>query len=385
MNENVNDTFLQLITFFSKRIKVWLLLLIVIFGGFIAYSFIAKFEYESHTVFQVRESAGASGFGLSKAGMLGSLMSSMGDEYTAQILESRELKVALIKKFNLMQSLKVKKIDFAIKKLDKMLLIEELDDDFFKVYFVYGSADTAKLAIDFVIDYVNKKQIYLKKKYAQQKYDLYQERLNNQLKALELFSDSVVSFMGNNKVYEIESQTKQVFQAVSDVDQEILTTSIELSTLFDNVWKEGGAQQKALQGKLNSLKSYREALMNGNGSFGKLSPKIEKMPQLAQKLKMYDNKLNYLQELMLLTIPQLEKYSLDLMDTTSNVVILDPAYVPEHKKRPIRSIIWLLGLAAGVIISTLCLFIWGILYDPLLRNSTSAKFVNTIRKAWKHD
>lgn len=303
-------------------------------------------EYESYTVFEIQDS-GMQGFGLSKIGMIGDLMGSVGNESATQLLDSRELKTALIRKFNLQKKWKQKTLHASLKKIDDYYSVSVIDEDYFKVSVYHTNPDTAKMMVDFALQFFQKKQTSLKQKYASKKFDFYKSQLDMHIGTMTDLSDTMVDFMKSNKVFEIKNQAEQIMNAVSDVDKEILASTVELKSMYENYWNKGTVKYESLIKRIEALKVYRASLLKGNfGMEGSAIPipELKKMPELSQHLKIMEKKLDLQQNLLALAIPQLEKYRLEMLDSSSSVLVLDPSFVPDYKTRPKRAIIILLGM-----------------------------------------
>ncbi len=325
------------------------LILSVFFAGFLISGGIAFWldpEYESYAVFEIQDS-GMQGFGLSKIGMIGDLMGSVGNESATQLLDSRELKTALIRKFNLQKKWKRKTLHASLKKIDDYYSVSVIDEDYFKISAYHTSPDTAKMMVDFALQYFQKKHTSLKQKYARQKFDFYKSQVDVHVGAMIELSDTMVDFMKNNKVFEIKSQAEQIMNAVSDVDKEILASTVELKSMYENYWNKGTVKYESLIKRIDALKVYRATLLKGNLGMEGSSipiPELKKMPELSQRMKIMEKKIDLQQNLLALAIPQLEKFRLEMLDSSSSILTLDPSFVPDYKTRPKRAIIILLGM-----------------------------------------
>lgn len=347
------------------------------------YAFLKEPLFESSITIQSVASDNASAFGASKLGMIGSLMSAVGDEYTYQLLDARDLKTAVINKFKLKEKWKAKKTKSAIKTFSKNYAFEAIDDEYYRISFLHSSPDTAKLVVDYILQYIEEKRLAIKRQQAIAKHALYKKLFEQKMQEIELLSDTVVQFMGNKNIYEIEGQTKQVFEAISQVDQEILRTSIELGTLYDNVWKEGGVQQKALKKKLETLRAHRSMLAHGNKTSGIPNPNVKDVPEISQKLKLFEGKLNYQQEILMVIIPQMEKYRIDLIDTTKSYLVIDPSFIDDHKTKPSKALILAIGFILSILISFILVCIVAIIKDPEWNETAIAQMIKTIRNGWR--
>lgn len=382
-NFSLFDTILVSI---ARNFRLFLFVLISIMGGFTAYAFLVKPEYESHCVFEVR---GASNdmLGLSKMGMLGSLMNSTGDESTTQLLVSREIQVAIIEKFGLKKKWKSKTMAAALKRLEKYYLMSVVDEDYFQISFFHTHPDSARMAVQFVVDHLQEKQQRLRKTYAQNQFNLYQGVLDRQLVLMDSLSDSIVHFMKHNQVLEIQTQAEQIMRGVADIDKEILQTTVELKTLYENFWNKGNSDYNALVKKIAMLQEYRKQIMqgqSGRGGSNQHLPEFKRIPELGQQMKIMENKMEFQQGVLMYLIPQLERYRLEITDTTSRITMLDPPYTPDYKARPKRLYILMAGAFISVLFSILFATGFALATMPELANTSLPTLIRNVTGVWKN-
>ncbi|HSQ40875.1 MAG TPA: hypothetical protein VLM37_01190 [Fibrobacteraceae bacterium] len=355
MSHPSRDSYLDtlLIALFKTK-GVFFLVFLLGITATILWIVFSKPEFKSTTVLKINSSTSES-IGLSKISSIGSLMSSLGDETSSQLLDSRELKVAVIKRFGLQKKWKCKYLATALKRLGHYYEVNILDDDgYYEISFYHTSPDTAKMVLDFVVARLDQRQRELRQHYAASKFSLFQGIFDSQLETLTKISDTIVDYMKTNRVYEAETQAKQIMELAADVDKEIVSTNIEIKSLYDNYWNKGSTQHNALLKKLELLKAYKASVLQGSANSGGkvLHPSITKIPEVGQKLKLMDGKIQLQEESMLLTIAQLEKYRLEMEDSTSQIMVLDSAFIPDYKTRPKRAIFLVIGFVATCLLAS---------------------------------
>jgi tyrosine-protein kinase Etk/Wzc len=335
------------------------------FVTFFAVAMLVEKRYTSSVTIQVKGEESAPGLGLGEGLKMlsGGLGKGSGTGTIFAVLESRQLAMTMIENFDLKNRYRTKWDHLAIKKFKKNFSSDEFDDEILQISFTHPSRDTAKLILDSILAYTNRRVAEYSSSKARLEFMFNERQVDSIYRRMDSLSDSWTSFMRKAGIAELKSNVELALRSYGAIE-EALTLLEEKRALARVDNRVSPQDRKNIESQINALEERRRRLLAGAENAGtraagdyNLSIAYDSIPGMLA----WQQKLEFLAEkdqiLLKFLLPKLEQSRLKMVETTPVINIIDPSFIPPYKSGPKRGLIVVAGtLFSGTLLSLLLIF-----------------------------
>jgi tyrosine-protein kinase Etk/Wzc len=273
-----------------------------------------------------------------------------GEEITGEVcvtvLNSRELREELIRKYNLMQIYKKKYIEHALKAFNKKVSIDIEQQVGIGSSSITSISITvedksperaANIANDFY-DLLQEKIIFLNTQKAKENRIFLEQKVEENLDNLKLAEDSLASFQKTNGAIEVTAQAKAAIEAAAGLKAEIIKTKIEKQIVERDIGKNN-SQSERLANRLNLLmKEYHDIHFKNDFTEDSFIA-INDLPSVGMMYYRLFRNVEIMNKIHEMLLPMLEQAKIKEAKTIPILRIVDKAVPATYKFKPKRALI----------------------------------------------
>lgn len=256
------------------------------------------------------------------------------------------------------------------KKLDKATNIKVTDERFITVTVEDRSPDKAAEIANRYGEVLNAVYASLNMSQGRRAREFIENRVVQEAALLREVEDSLKAFQKRYRTVSITDEMKALIELSAGIEADIMAKRIELEAL-KSYSSSDNAQVKTLSTEIEKAEQQLNRLMSGNRDRNLFVP-FAQAPEVGTELTRRMREVKIHQEVYTLLVEQLEHAKILEAKDTPKVQFLERATPPWKKSWPKRSLIVLLGLLAGIVVSLSVVFLqhlWGaILGDKDKRN-----------------
>jgi capsule polysaccharide export protein KpsE/RkpR len=189
---------------------------------------------------------------------------------------------------------------------------------------------------DLVNTYKGKKREYLEK------------RMLDNRKDLQLSEDSLIAFQKKHGIFDVAHQAAVSVNAVGGVESQLMAEEVQIATEQVKFSRNVPFIQEQLK-DIESKRKYLDSLDSGRNY--KILMPLSTIPDEALALERMQRKVVVFDVLDKFLTKEYESARLEEKNTTPTIAVLDPAFVPQKKFKPIRRIIAMTATAIGFILA----------------------------------
>lgn len=251
------------------------------------------------------------------------------------ILNSRQLKEKICKKYNLMEAYNQKWMDKTVKEFEENHYKVELGDENQIVITIFDRdqervADMTNYAV-FLLDSIN---THLATQYGRQEKTFIENQLQQVMDSLAIIETELLDYMEKKNVISVEDQLRSELEFASNLKYEILIKETELKIMKQTNQNRLLIEAKELE--INEMQQQYDKLFKpGTEAFLDLS----EASGISVFMRKIDRRLNYLNEVLLFLGPLYEQAKITEAKEIPNFEVLDYAHRPDRKAKPKRAII----------------------------------------------
>lgn len=368
--QRVENDEINLIEYLKILVKRKRIIGLIITGAFVLsviISLILPIKYASTTSILPPQQEGslASGLMSQLPGGLGSLAggvlgSKSPSDIWMGILRSKNLRDAVIVRFDLKNVFNTKTIEATRDILGSMVKIEKSKEDIISI--TAESKDpklAATLANAFVeeLDRINKNIVTTSGRRTR---IFIETRLNEAKEELTKAEDNIKAFQEKNRAVKLDDQSKAIIEAIGTLKGHLMAKEVELQTLLSYA-TPSNPMAEILKTEVDELKKRLKELEEGNNIQGKSSSKnifipTNEIPALSLQYVRLLRDAKVQQTLFELLTQQYEIAKIQEAKDTPTIQVLDVAKVPEQRSKPSRGSIVLLSVIVASILSVFMAF-----------------------------
>lgn len=355
------------------RRKLIMTLWIAAFIGSFIVAITAKKHYTSSVTFQIRsESSGPLGIseGLK---MLGGKFNSNGTGIVLSVLDSRDLAVSIIKRFDLKKRYRTEWDHLAIKEFRRSLSYESFDEGIVQMSFTYSSADSSKLILDSILSFVNRKSIEFNTHKARQEFEFSKMQVDSVYARMDSVRIAWVGVMQKKGLAELEGNVELAMKTYGMLEQALMEIEGKL-VLAKSDDRVSPQERRNLESQLAALKKKRDKLFSGgtgipsrggnSGQEYELSIAYDSIPALLA----WQEEIKFLAErdklILKALLPKQEQSRLSMVELMPVINVIDPSYVPPYKSGPKRAYIIVFGTVIFGTLLSLLVMAWELYRNP---------------------
>jgi tyrosine-protein kinase Etk/Wzc len=344
----------------------WLILIIALLSGALTAVVVFKMKNEYKSVASAvppkkLSSSGIEGalgsvsstlreFGLSKIGKKSS------DNYDFLVLlQSRQIKDSLIKKYNLKEAYEITDNNYTniVNEVAERLECSVEPEGNYTVSYTDTDAKRSSDIANDVILLANNLAQDIDRSETEMLITQYQDKLTSTDAVIRRLSDSLGMITKNSMLYSPIDQAKAAAQSLGEIKSEILKQDVILNVMIQRYGEEDPAvtQQKEL---LNKLRMSLNQMENSPGFIADVS--LRNSPSVAIPYMKTYAELEAMMKLKAFITPMLEQAKLDKVKDIPSLIMLDKAYPPEKKIKPKRTLLILSGFMSGLLIAIIIIF-----------------------------
>lgn len=276
----------------------------------------------------------------------------------ASILKSRTVAQAVVEKNNLVQHWHLKTINQAIDKLQSVTSVRVAPDGIILVSVELKNPHlAAQIANSYIaeLDWINQQTSATKARATRQ---FIEERLNQNKKDIQLAEDSLKAFQRRHKTVLLDEETKAAVKSAAELKAQIVADDIALAVLRKTMASDHPEAQRLSQRIEETRKQLARLEFGSSQSSAKnyLSIPFEQLPEVSLRLAELMRDLEVQEKVFELLTQQYEQAKIQERKDTPTVSVLDRAVPPDHKSRPRRSLLVLLGGGLSIIFSLFWIF-----------------------------
>lgn len=250
------------------------------------------------------------------------------------------------------------------KKLDQATTVKVTDERFITVTVEDKSPDKAAEIANRYGDVLNAVYASLNMSQGRRAREFIENRVAQEAGLLREVEDSLKTFQKRHRTISITDEMKALIEMSAGIEADIMAKRIELEAL-KSYSSSDNAQVKTLATEIEKAEQQLNRLMSGSRDRNLFIP-FSQAPEVGMELtrRMRDVKIH--QEVYALLVEQLEHAKILEAKDTPKIQFLERATPPWKKSWPKRSLIVLLGLLAGIVVSLSVVFIqhlWGAILD----------------------
>ncbi len=344
------NNILHVILFNFKRLLTVTIILTVIFAITIYVAYPLTFSAETTILPPVDEDNSSLSSLLGGGGDISSYLGLGGSKgnamLNAEILKSRSISEAVVKKCNLQKYFKEKDIHKVASFLTKTTSSNVSKEGIlaFKVELstpLFGRFSSAKdsirhlvpkIANSFIeeLNKINNEKMNIRAKRSREYVEL---QLIDIKKKMDSSEDSLKTFQNKFKAISLPEQLTAAIENAAKLKSEIVTTEIELNTMKLNVSNESQAYQ-SLSKRLEILKNKYSQFETGESDKMDYLPAFDNVPDIVQKYSVLTRDVRIYNEVYLFLQKQYFKEKIQENKDALNVQVLDEAIVPLSSSSP---------------------------------------------------
>ncbi len=353
---------------YSRR-KLLLWIWVAVFAACTVAAFMAPKRYTSATTVQISPEASQGSLGALSEGlkMLDPRSGKSDGLGTAlAVMESRQLAIAMIERFDLKRAYRTRWEHLAVKKFHKNLAFRTFDEGIVQLSFTHRDQDTCKIILDAITEYVNDRVIEYSSSKARQEFAFNRSLVDSVYARIDSVQAEAVSYLRRHNIVDVKSNLEVMLQSYAQIQDAILQLESRYAVaMSDN--RVSLQERQNLKTQIEAMKRNRRELFLGrSGGEGdvQLSIAYDSMPSVA----VWEQKMELLVErdkqILKVLLPKLEESRIKMVETTPVINVIDPSFVPPYKSGPKRALIMAVGtiLVAGFL--TFALMIRDLLRNP---------------------
>jgi capsular polysaccharide biosynthesis protein len=251
------------------------------------------------------------------------------------ILNSRNLKEEVCKKYNLIEAYDVKWMDKAVQRFEENYFNVKLGDENQIVITVFDRdqervADMTNYVV-FLLDSINTN---LSKQYGLQEKVFIESQLTNIMDSLSVLEIEMVDYMNSKNVVSVGDQLRTELEFATDLKYQILIKETELKIMKQTSQNKLLVDAKELE--INELKGEYNKLFSPSTE---LFIDLNDAPDISMFLRQLERQITYYNEVLLFIGPLYEQAKISEAKYVPTFEVLDYAHRPDRKAKPKKAVI----------------------------------------------
>ncbi|MDD2539978.1 MAG: GNVR domain-containing protein [Desulfuromonadaceae bacterium] len=271
-----------------------------------------------------------------------------------EILKSRSVADAVIKRLDLQKELKAKNGEDTRKKLEGLVKFQAGKDGFITVSADYTDPVKAALLANTFVDELQNKSLSLNLSKAGTERNFLEKRLVVVKRDLKNAEDEMKNFQEKNKTIKADSQAAAAIEGIARVRAEMVSKEVQLAALRNSMTDESPEVSTLLAGIAGLRRQLNS--MSGTGVSGVI-PSVGNAPTIEMEYIRRLRELKTQEALFEQLTKQFELAKINEARDSSSLQVLDDAVVPLHKSKPKRALIVILATVTAFFCSIFVVFI----------------------------
>lgn len=276
------------------------------------------------------------------------------------ILNSQNVKDAIIKRFDLRAEYGTDNIEDTRKELGKNLIIEKSREEIISVRVEDRDAAKAAEMANAFVEELNRVNVSSVMNNGKRMRIFVEKRLNEAKRELSAIEEKLQTFQEQKKTVKLDDQSTAIISAIGTLKGEQIAKEVELKTLRSYA-SSTNPRVEILSAEIGAIKGQLRSLTDGGGKDNGFFIPVSKMPSLAVEYARLLRDAKIHETLFELLTQQYEVAKIQEVKDSPTVQVLDTGKVAEKKFRPRRSLI--VGLSTFIAI---VLFVFGAFFREYL-------------------
>lgn len=265
------------------------------------------------------------------------------------ILKSRNLKQALITKFDLVKKYKVENDEEAFEKLENNMEVDVGEEMQIRLHIWDKDQDLVAPMVNYALSCLDSINIQMKNINAKNMREFISTRMDEIFDSLKVLENDISSYMEEKGILSIEDQVSVGVLSAAEFKSKLILKEIELNVAKRN-YSNNSSQVQLLKDEVCILqKEYNRYF--SNQSDDDLFLNFKEIPDMGIRLNRMERNVKYYATLLEYLGPQYEKSKIDEKKDIPTFQVLDKAYRPEKKDKPHRALIVIIVFIISWILS----------------------------------
>ena len=277
------------------------------------------------------------------------------DDIYVKLLRSVPLNEHIVKKFNLLEKLKIEKLDDAINMLKGIVTVVNDNSGYMEVK--VRNKDP-KLASDIANEYVNYLSYFITEfvnsKGLNSQNEFLTKRINSVKEELEINNTKLINFELSNKAISPEKQGDSTLNKISTLQMQVISNESEKKAL-EVLYSENSPKIKSINERINNLKKEINLLTQENPTkkTSSYDMNLNQYPSLAKNYVKLLREIKIKEEILNFLVNQLEIIKLKEAKEKINIIIIDKATPPTEKEGPKRTLAMIIICLITIVLTLL--------------------------------
>ncbi|MEK7434586.1 MAG: GNVR domain-containing protein [Cyanobacteriota bacterium] len=277
------------------------------------------------------------------------------DDIYVKLLRSVPLNEHIVKKFNLLEKLKIEKLDDAINMLKGIVTVVNDNSGYMEVK--VRNKDP-KLASDIANEYVNYLSYFITEfvnsKGLNSQNEFLTKRINSVKEELEINNTKLINFELSNKAISPEKQGDSTLNKISTLQMQVISNESEKKAL-EVLYSENSPKIKSINERINNLKKEINLLTQENPTkkTSSYDMNLNQYPSLAKNYVKLLREIKIKEEILNFLVNQLEIIKLKEAKEKVNIIIIDKATPPTEKEGPKRTLAMIIICLITIVLTLL--------------------------------
>ena len=272
-----------------------------------------------------------------------------------EILKSRSVADAVIKRLDLQKEFKSKNADSTRKTLQNRVKFQSSKDGIITITADYKDPAKAALFANTFVEELQNKSLQLNLTKASTERSFLEKRLVVVKQDLKTAEEDMKSFQEKNKTIKADSQAAAAIEGIARLRAEVVSKEVQLAALRNSMTDES-AEVRTLLAGMTKLKSQLNS-MSGSGEGGGVIPSVGNAPSIGVEYIRRLRELKTQEALFEQLTKQFELAKISEARDSSSIQVLDEAVAPLTRSKPKRSLIVILSTVTAFFCSIFIVFI----------------------------
>lgn len=250
------------------------------------------------------------------------------------ILNSRQLKEKICKRYDLVDIYEVKDMDKAVLKFEDKFKVEIGDENQINITIYDQDQERVAEMVNWAVFLLDSINISLSTEYGRKEKDFIEMQLQSVMDSLHIVEVQLMEYMDKKNALNVEEQFSSEMQYAADLKYQIMLKAMDVE--FMEKTHQSLPLLNVRKMELDGLQKQYDQLF---GDDDELFMNLGNVPEIAVQLGKMQRQVEYFNQVLLFLGPLYEQAKISEAKNIPAFEVLDQAHRPDRKAKPKRSII----------------------------------------------